>query len=69
MKDFAKHLFHDHGTDLLKGLGGTGATALSVLTSLQENVEHAMRCFSLGIGALVGILTAVSIVRGWKKKP
>lgn len=69
MKDFTKHLFHDHGVDLLKGIGGTGATALGVLTSMQEQVEHVMRCVSLGIGTLVGILTAISIVRGWKKKP
>lgn len=69
MKDFTKHLLHDHGADLLKGLGGTGATALGVLTSFQESVEHVMRCVSLGIGTLVGILTAISIVRGWKKKP
>jgi hypothetical protein len=36
---------------------------------MQEQVEHVMRCISLGVGMIVGILTAISIVRGWKKKP
>ena len=44
------------------------ASLLGLLTSMQEQVEHAMRCVSLGVGMLVGILTAISIIRGWKKK-
>lgn len=65
MKDFAEH----HGTEICKGMVGIASTVLGVLTSMQEQVEHVMRCISLGIGMLVGILTAISIVRGWKKKP
>jgi len=65
VKDFAEH----HGAEVCKGLVGVGSTVLGVLTSMQEQVEHVMRCVSLGIGMLVGILTAISIVRGWKRKP
>jgi hypothetical protein len=64
-----KTLMQDHGGELLKGALGVASTALGVLTSFQENVEHLMRCVSLGVGMMVGILTAISIVRGWKKKP
>lgn len=60
---------HNHGTELLKGAVGTMASLLGVLTSMQEQVEHAMRCVSLGVGMFVGVLTAVSIIRGWRKKP
>lgn len=63
-----KELFQNHGTELLKGSVGTMASLLGLLTSMQEQVEHAMRCVSLGVGMLVGILTAISIIRGWKKK-
>ena len=64
-----KTLMHDHGNELLKGALGVCSTMLGVLTSVQENVEYFMRCASLGIGMTVGLLTAISIVRGWRKKP
>ncbi len=64
MRDFVAH----HGVEMAKGTLGVSSTVLGVLTSMQENVEHAMRCVSLGVGMLVGVLTAISIVRGWKKK-
>ena len=59
---------HDHGSELVKGLLGVGSTMLGVLTSLQESVEYLLRCTSLFIGMTVGVLTAISIVRGWRKK-
>jgi hypothetical protein len=59
----------DHGIELVKGGVGILASLAGVLTSLQENIEYAMRLSSLGIGMIVGILTAISIVKGWKKKP
>ena len=59
---------HDHGTELLKGALGVCSTALGVLTSVQQDVEYFMRCASLAIGMTVGLLTAISIVRGWRKK-
>ena len=61
-------LIHDHGSELVKGLLGVGSTMLGVLTSLQESVEYLLRCTSLFIGMTVGVLTAISIVRGWRKK-
>lgn len=54
---------------MLKGAVGLLAPMLGVLTSFQENVEYAFRLMSLGGGFLVAILTAISIIRGWKKKP
>ena len=63
-----KHLIEHHGCELMKGAIGVMASTLSILTSLQENVEHAARVASLLGGFLVAILTAISIVRGWRKK-
>ena len=65
MRDFTEN----HGAEVFKGILGVSSTVLGVLTSMQEQVQHVMRCISLGVGMLVGILTAISIVRGWKKKP
>ena len=52
----------------MKGAIGVLASTLSVLTSLQENVEHVARVASLVGGFVVAVLTAISIVRGWGKK-
>ncbi len=65
MKDLLEH----HGCDLMKGALGLTASVLSVLTSFQENVEHVARVASLTGGFVVTVLTGISIVRGWKKKP
>ena len=64
-----RHFVENHGAEICKGFFGISSTVLGVLTSMQEQVEHVMRCVSLAVGMLVGILTAISIVRGWKKKP
>lgn len=63
-----KHFFQDHGTEILKGSVGMLASIVSVLTSFQEAVEYYMRLGALAAGMVVSILTAISIVRGWKKK-
>jgi hypothetical protein len=63
-----KQLMAEHGTELLKGAVGTMAALLSVLTSFQENVEHMARVGALVGGMIVSALTAISIVRGWKKR-
>ena len=63
-----KTLLHDHGMEILKGAIGLAARILGVLTSLQESVEYFMRLGALTAGMVVSILTAISIVRGWKKK-
>lgn len=64
-----REFIHNHGVDLSKGAFGMASTLLGVLTSLQEQVEHTMRCISLGVGIFVGVLTCISIIRGWKRKP
>lgn len=61
-------LMHDHGIEMLKGAVGLMAPVLGVLTSLQEGVEYYMRLGALAAGMAVSILTAASIVRGWKKR-
>jgi hypothetical protein len=63
-----KNFISEHGCEVLKGLVGVMASMLSVLTSFQENVEHFMRLGVLSTGMIVSSLTAISIVRGWKKK-
>jgi hypothetical protein len=64
-----REFIHNHGVEVCKGAFGVSSTLLGVLTSLQEHVEHTMRCISLGVGIMVGVLTCISIIRGWKKKP
>lgn len=59
---------HDHGPELVKGVIGMGSSVLAILTSLQEKVEHTLRCTSLLVGIAVGVLTAISIIKGWKKR-
>ena len=64
-----KTLIHDHGMEIMKGAVGLMAPVLGVLTSLQEGIEYYMRLGALAGGMAVSLLTAVSIVRGWSKKP
>ena len=64
-----KNLIENHGVEILKGTVGILSTVVGLLTSMQEEVEYLMRCTSLGIGMSVGVLTGISIVRGWRKKP
>ena len=58
----------DHACDIFKGAIGVLSSVLGVLTSLQEQLEYYMRIASLSFGMIVAILTAISIVRGWRKK-
>ena len=46
-----------------KGIVGTVAPLLGVLTSRQEEVLWILRVGSLVVGILVGILTLISLVR------
>jgi len=63
-----RNLIENHGIEILKGTVGMLSTVVGLLTSMQEEVEYLMRCTSLFVGMTVGILTGISIVRGWKKK-
>lgn len=47
----------------IKGGAALATNALAISTSMQHQIEWALRCTSLLIGITVGILTAWSIVR------
>lgn len=53
----------NHLPELLKGLFAVSVNALAVITSSMEHLEFGLRITSLVIGILVGILTAISIVK------
>ena len=48
----------------LEAVAGTASPVLGILTSFQEQIEWHLRIASLGIGLLVGVLSAVSL---WRK--
>ena len=53
---------HHHPGEIWAGVGAAMINALAILTSQQEQVEFALRCTSLVIGILVGILTATALL-------
>ena len=57
----------DMRSDLIKGIVGVSSVALGSAVSLQT-VEVWLRIASLVVGLVVGILSAVSILRKWKAK-
>jgi len=56
-------MIHEH-PEICKGLGAVTINILAVLTSTQESIEFWLRCSSLIIGILVGLLTIASLL--WK---
>ena len=59
----------EHHHTLAKGALGAGANLLGVITSFQQELEWWLRITSLGVGVLVGILTAWSIIRKARRRP
>ena len=53
---------HHHPGEIWAGVGAAMINFLAILTSQQEQLEFALRCTSLVIGILVGILTATALV-------
>jgi hypothetical protein len=53
---------HHHPGEIWAGVGAAMINALAILTSQQEQVEFALRCTSLVIGILVGLLTATALL-------
>lgn len=53
--------------EILKGTGAVTLNALAIITSTQEHFEFWLRCSSLMIGIVVGVLTIISISRKLKK--
>ena len=59
---------HNPG-EIWAGVGAAMINFLAILTSQQEQVEFALRCTSLVIGILVGLLTATALlIRMAKRK-
>lgn len=59
----------DHPPAIIcKAIAGFSLNALGLLTSMQENLEWGLRCFSLIVGITVGIVTIFSILRGKRDK-
>jgi hypothetical protein len=55
-------------SDAAKAAGAVLVNTLALITSFQQHLEWTLRCLSLAGGFVVACLTAVSIVRGWRKK-
>ena len=53
---------HHHPGEIWAGVGAAMINFIAILTSQQEQLEFALRCTSLVIGILVGILTATALV-------
>ena len=54
-------------SETLKGVIGTLAPCVGIITSCQEQVLWNLRVASLVVGILVGVLTVVSLVRNWRR--
>ena len=48
--------------EIWAGFGAAAFNGLAILTSRQEHLEFALRCTSLVVGIIVGLLTATAIV-------
>ena len=53
---------HHHQGEIWAGVGAAMINALAILTSREEHLEFALRCTSLVVGIIVGVLTAIAIV-------
>jgi hypothetical protein len=49
--------------DALHGIVGSVAPVLGLVTSLQEQIEWGMRVTSLGIGIIVGLISAWQLLK------
>jgi hypothetical protein len=53
----------DTSRDALHGIVGSVAPVLGIVTSLQEQIEWGMRVTSLGIGIIVGLISAYQLLK------
>jgi hypothetical protein len=53
----------DASRDALHGIVGSVVPVLGLVTSLQEQVEWGMRVTSLGIGIIVGLISAWQLLK------
>jgi len=52
----------DHHGEIWAGVGAALLNLVALLTSREEHFEFALRCTSLVIGIIVGILTATALL-------
>ena len=52
----------DHHGDIWAGVGAALLNLVALLTSREEYFEFALRCTSLFIGIIVGLLTAIALL-------
>jgi hypothetical protein len=53
----------DASRDALHGIVGSVVPVLGLVTSMQEQVEWGMRVTSLGIGIIVGLISAWQLLK------
>jgi hypothetical protein len=53
----------DTSRDALHGIVGSVVPVLGLVTSLQEQIEWGMRVTSLGIGIIVGLISAYQLLK------
>ena len=52
---------------LTRGLLGTATSGAALATSMNEGVKYWLQVSSLTVGIIVGVLTAVSLIRSLRK--
>ena len=52
----------NHPGEIWAGVGAAMLNVVALLTSRQEHFEYALRCTSLIIGIIVGLLTAIVLL-------
>ena len=52
----------DHPGEIWAGVGAALLNIVALLTSREEHFEFALRCTSLVIGIIVGLLTAIALL-------
>jgi hypothetical protein len=55
-------------TILLRGLIGTSSSGVALAASVNPEVKYWLQVSSLGVGILVGLLTAISLVKSIRRK-
>jgi hypothetical protein len=53
----------DSARDAAHGIVGSVVPVLGIVTSLQEQIEWGMRVTSLGIGIIVGLISAYQLLK------
>lgn len=57
-----------HNHEIAKGAAALLLNAVALLTSAQEHFEFWLRCTSLSVGTIVGVITIYSFIQKRKKR-